>query len=64
MNGERIYFSNQNLNVESQQMVEGTNTHFQNTFKTFLSSFIRDNTRVYHRQITTNIQKKKYLLNL
>ena len=62
MNGERIYFSDQNLN--EQGLVEGTNSHFQHTFKHFLKDFSRENTREYHRQIANQTQKGKYLLRI
>ncbi len=65
MQGERIYFSDQNLNSEQQPaLVEGTNTHFQHTFKTFLHNFSRENTRIYHRQLSLQIQKNRYVLYL
>lgn len=62
MNGERIYFTDQNLN--EQGLVEGTNSHFQHTFKHFLKDFSRENTREYHRQIANQAQKGKYLLRI
>jgi len=62
MHGERIYFSDQNLNLPPN--AENTNTHFQNTFKNFLNDFSRDNTREYYRQLNTQIQKKKYLITI
>lgn len=58
MNGERIYFSDQNLNSDQQSLIEGTNTHFMHTFKTFLNEFTRENIRVYSRQIENIVSKK------
>jgi hypothetical protein len=49
MNGERIYFSDQNLS--SSAPVEGTNTHYEHVFKNFLHNFSRENTRVYHKRL-------------
>jgi hypothetical protein len=64
MHGERVYFSEQNLNSEPQAHIEGTNTHFQASFKNFLSELNRENSRIYHRQISHQIQKNKYILPL
>lgn len=62
MNGERVYFSDQHLNPEQPNLIEGTNTHFQHTFKNFLDSFTRENVRAYHKQIVYQTQKSKYVL--
>jgi DNA replicative helicase MCM subunit Mcm2 (Cdc46/Mcm family) len=64
MQGERIYFSDQNLNSEQSTLIEGTNIHFQHTFKSFLHNFNRDNTRPYHRQLSAQIHKNKHVLPL
>ena len=60
MNGERIYFSDQNLS--SHNMTEGTNTHYEHVFKNFLHNFSRDNTRIYHKRIETQIRNRKHVL--
>jgi DNA replication licensing factor MCM5 len=63
MHGSNVYYSDQNLNAEF-NAIEGTNTHFQAAFKTFLHNFTRENTRAYHRMLATQIQKNKYALPL
>lgn len=60
MNGERIFFSDQNLS--SHGMVEGTNTHYEQLFKSFLHNFSRENTRVYHKRLETQIRNRKFVL--
>ena len=60
MHGARVYFSDQNLNPNSQ--VEGTNTHFDNQFKTFLQHFNRDNTLIYKKRIEYQIRSRRYVL--
>jgi DNA replicative helicase MCM subunit Mcm2 (Cdc46/Mcm family) len=64
MNGERVYFSDQNLNTSDagSMLVEGTNTHFQHTFKNFLKDYTQENMRIYHRNLTIQTQKGKYYL--
>lgn len=64
MHGDRIYFSDQNLNAEQPVAVEGTNSHFQHHFKNFLSDFMRENVRVYHKQIVAMAQHGKFYLTL
>lgn len=60
MNGERIYFSDQNLS--SNTIVEGTNTHYEHLFKNFLHNFSRENTRVYHKRLENQIRNRKHVL--
>lgn len=62
MQGQRVYFSDQNL-FEFDR-IEGTNSHFQSSFKTFLFNFNRDNDRTYHQRISNQLQKKRYVLTL
>ncbi len=64
MQGDRIFFSDQNLNAEQPMAIEGTNSHFQHHFKAFLSDFNRENVRVYHKQISSMLQHGKYCLTL
>ena len=65
MHGERTYFSDQNLNPDPDAAaVLDTNTHFQTSFKAFIHNFNRENTRIYHRLLSTQIQKNKYVLPL
>lgn len=67
MNGERISFSNPGIfdqNDHHVPLLEGTNTHFLHTFKNFLKDFARENTRLYHRQLDQQNQKKKYVLSV
>jgi hypothetical protein len=64
MNGERVYFMDQHINYQDQgsMLVEGTNTHFQHLFKTFLKDFTSENLRVYHRLLAHQTQRGKNLL--
>lgn len=39
MHGDRINYTNQNLNFEQPSAIDGTNSHFQHHFKAFLSDF-------------------------
>lgn len=39
MHGARVFFSDQNLNPTN--LVEGTNTHFEHLFKSFIHNFNR-----------------------
>lgn len=64
MHGDRIYFTDQNLNPDQPISIEGTNSNFQHNFKTFLSDFTRENVRVYHKQISAMVQHGKYFLTL
>lgn len=64
MHGDRIYFSDQNLNPDQPISIEGTNSHFQHNFKIFLSDFNQDNVRIYHKQISAMVQQGKYCLSL
>lgn len=43
-------------------MMEGTNTHYEHVFKNFLHNFSRENTRVYHKRIETQIRNRKHVL--
>lgn len=61
MNGERIYFSDQNLSSNN-NTVEGTNTHIEHLFKNFLHNFTRENTRVYHKRLENQIRNRKHVL--
>ena len=60
MHGDRILFTDQNLNAEQTISVEGTNSHFQHHFKQFIAEFNRENVRVYHKQISAMVQHSKY----
>ena len=60
MHGTNVYFSDQNLNSNS--FVEGTNTHFEHLFKSFIHNFNRENTRIYQKRLETQIRGKKYVL--
>jgi DNA replication licensing factor MCM5 len=54
MNGERVYFADAHHPVaehSDNNLIEGTNTHFQFFFSKFLESFSRENIRIYHRQL-------------
>lgn len=62
MNGARIYFSDQNLNPNS--LVEGSNTHFEHLFKSFIHNFNRDNTRVYQKSLEKQIRNHRYVLTV
>ena len=64
MHGDRIFFTDQNLNPDQSISIEGTNSHFQHNFKNFLSEFNQDNLRVYHKQISVMVQQNKYCLTL
>ena len=64
MNGDRIFFSDQNLNPDQPMSMEGTNSHFQHYFKAFLSDFNKENVRVYHKQISAQLQQGRYYLTL
>lgn len=64
MHGDRIFFSNQNLNSEDPNSIPGTNTNFQRNFKIFLSDFNKENVRIYHKQISAMVQHNKYYLLL
>lgn len=64
MHGDKIFFSDQNLNPEQPMSMEGTNSHFQHKFKEFLSDFNKENVRVYHKQILAMIEHRKYCLTL
>jgi hypothetical protein len=64
MHGDRITFTNQNLNPEQPSAIEGTNSHFQHHFKAFLSDFNKENVRVYHKQISAMLQHGRYCLTL
>ena len=44
--------------------MDGTHTHFQTNFKNFLDNFSRENNRFYHLLISSQMQKKKYVLPL
>ncbi len=61
MHGERIYFSDQNLS-SNHNSVEGTNTHIEHLFKNFLHNFTRENTRVYHKRLESQIRNRKHVL--
>ena len=60
MHGARIFFSDQNLNPNS--LVEGTNTHFEHLFKSFIHNFNRDNTRIYQKLLELQIRNNRYAL--
>lgn len=62
MNGARIYFSDQNLNPNA--LIEGTNTHFEHLFKSFIHNFVRENTRIYQKQLEAKIRDNKYFLSV
>jgi DNA replicative helicase MCM subunit Mcm2 (Cdc46/Mcm family) len=42
--------------------VEGTNTHYEHLFKNFLHNFSRENTRVYHKRLETQIRNRRHVL--
>ena len=60
MHGQRIYFTDQNLNHEQTNSVDGTFSHFQHHFKQFIAEFNRENVRIYHKQISAMVQQGKY----
>jgi hypothetical protein len=65
MNGERIYFSDQNLVQENPMGAEGTtNASFQNAFKQFIAEFSKDNIRIYDKLLLNIVQSQqgKYYL--
>ena len=64
MNGERVFFSDQNLRNEHAGPIEGTNTHFQHLFKAFLHNYSQDNVRLYHKMLISQIQKANNTLHL
>lgn len=64
MHGDRIYFTDQNLNPEHPASIDGTNSHFQAHFKTFISEFTKENVRVYHKHIAAMLQQGKHLFTL
>lgn len=44
--------------------MEGTNSHFQHCFALFLKSFTRENIRIYHRQIETQVNRRRHVLTV
>lgn len=62
MHGAKIYFSDQNLNPNA--MIEGSNTHFESLFKSFIHNFNRDNTRVYQKRLEQQIRTHKHILKV
>ena len=59
MQGDKIYFSDQNLVQESSIPLEGTNTHFQQNFKAFIGEFSKENKRIYHQQLLACVQQQQ-----
>lgn len=45
-------------------MSQNSNTQFQQSFRTFLHDFRRDNVRIYHQQIAAMIQHRRYMIGL
>lgn len=64
MHGDRIFYTDQNLNSEQPSSIEGTNSYFQRYFKAFLSDFTKEHVRIYHKQISAMVQHGKYYLTL
>jgi DNA replicative helicase MCM subunit Mcm2 (Cdc46/Mcm family) len=62
MHGARIFFSDQHLSQNS--MVEGTYTHFEHLFKSFIHNFSRENTRVYQKRLEHQIRNNKHVLKV
>lgn len=62
MNGERLRY--QSLPQDEEEMQEGTHMHFHGLFMDFLHRFSRENIRVYHRQLSNQVQRVKNVLNI
>ena len=60
MNGARHYFSDQNLNPNSQ--IEGTNTHYEHLFKTFVQTYTPENTRIYQKRLEMQVRNRRHVL--
>ena len=64
MNAERVLFAPTISNTHSPDFMEGSNSHFQYSFATFLDSFTRGNVRIYHRQIYAQLKKNRPFLRV
>ena len=64
MNAERVLFAPTINNAHNAEYLEGSNSHFQHTFATFLDSFTRGNVRIYHRRIHTQLKKSRPFLRV
>lgn len=63
MNGERVFYADAHYPLPQtvdETLVEGTNTHFQYFFSRFIETFTQENTRIYYKQLETQIMKRKY----
>ena len=64
MHGDRVFWTEQNLNAEHPVTIESTNSHFQHHFKAFVSEFNKESVRIYHKQIAAMLQQGRHCFTL